>query len=89
MFGSTTSSIGGLFGNAPATTTTTTSSGGGGLFGSATSSSTANGGGGGGLFGGGGGLFGLGGKPNPENANKNVFGSTATFGGGSTATSGL
>ena len=34
---------------------------------------------GGGLFGGGG-LSGLGGKPSAENANKNVFGGSATFG---------
>ena len=95
VFGNTTSSGtgGGLFGSATALTTTASNSGGGGLFGSAptTSTTTGSGGGGGGLFGGGGGggLFGgLGGKPNPENVNKNVFGSTSTFGGGSTASSG-
>ena len=69
------------------------------MFGSSTATTTAAptvgaGGGGGGLFGGGGGgsgggLFGgLGGKPNPENANKNVFGSTSTFGSATSASSG-
>ncbi len=64
-----------VFGSSQPTTTTTASSGSGGgsLFG----------GGGGGGEGGGGFFGGLGGKPNPENVNKNVFGST-TFG---TATS--
>ena len=65
-----------MFGSSTATTTASTggAGGGGGLFGA--------GGGGGGLFGG------LGGKPNPENANKNVFGSTSIFGGATSASSG-
>lgn len=61
----------------------------GGLFGQTSSPSSGGvfGSGGGGGGGGGGGLFGgLGGKPSAENVNKNVFGTTQTFGASNQAT---